>query len=44
MKLPQTETILDSLGGSKYCTSFDLIAGYWQIVLDPETKHKATVM
>ena len=27
-KLPRIDTILDSLGGTKYYTSFDLIAGY----------------
>ena len=38
MRLPRINIILDSLGGSIYYTSFDLIAGYWQIALDPEKK------
>ena len=44
MKLPRIDSILDSLGGSNFHTSFDLVAGYWQIALGPETKHKATVI
>ncbi|KAK2703616.1 hypothetical protein QYM36_017918, partial [Artemia franciscana] len=44
MKFPRIDSILDSLGGSNFYTSFDLIAGYWQIALDPESKHKATVI
>ena len=44
MRLPRIDIILDSLGGSIYYTSFDLIAGYWQIDLDPETKHKAILI
>jgi len=44
MKLPQIDMILDSLGGSKYYSNFDLITGYLQIALDPETKCKTTVI
>ncbi|KAK2703677.1 hypothetical protein QYM36_017973 [Artemia franciscana] len=44
MKFPRIDSILDSLGGSNFYTSFDLMAGYWQIALDPESKHKATVI
>jgi len=44
MKLPWINTILDSLGGSKYYISFDLIKEHWQISLDPETIHKAAVI
>ena len=44
MKFPRMDYILDSLGGCYFYTSFDLIAGYWQITLDFETKLKATVI
>jgi len=44
VELPRIVRILGSLRGSKYYSSFDLIAGYWQIALDPDTNHKAIVI
>ena len=30
----------DTLGQAKYCTTLDLLAGYWQVELDPESQAK----
>ena len=36
--LPRIDDILDTLGDSKYFSSLDLCAGYWQIELEPESR------
>lgn len=38
--LPNIETCLQSLGGSRYFSSLDLRAGYWQTVIDPVDRDK----
>ena len=44
--LPRAEDIFDSIGQAKanYFSILDLVSGYWQIPLDPETKHKAGIV
>lgn len=39
--LPRMEDIIDTLGESnaQIFSSFDMFSGYWQINLDPRTKH-----
>ena len=39
--LPHIDDCVSSLGRSKYFTTFDLASGYWQIPMDPDTRHKA---
>ena len=39
--LPRIDDILDTLGGTKYFSSLDLAAGYWQIGLDAESASKS---
>ena len=38
--LPRIEDILDTLSGTKYFTSLDLAAGYWQIALEENSRSK----
>ena len=38
--LPRIETCLDSLGESKFFSSLNLWAGYWQAAIDPESADK----
>ena len=38
--LPQISNIWDSIQGSKYFTSLDLVSGYWQIPMHPESVEK----
>ena len=38
--LPRIETCLDSLGGSKFFSSLDLLLGYCQAAIDPESADK----
>ena len=38
--LPRLDDILETLGGSKWFTSLDLAAGFWQLPLDEESKPK----
>ena len=40
--LPRIDDLLDQLGCSKYFTSIDLAAKYWQIPMDPRDAHKTT--
>jgi hypothetical protein len=40
--LPRIDDILDTLGQSKYFTTLDLFAGYWQTELDSESKDKSS--
>ena len=40
--LSRIDDLLDQLGCSKYFTSIDLAAGYWQIPMDPRDAHKIT--
>ena len=39
--LPCIEDILDTLGQTRYFTTLDLTAGYWQIPLDPASRPKS---
>ena len=39
--LPRIDDILDTLGGTKFFSSLDLAAGYWQIGMDDESKAKS---
>ena len=38
--LPRIDDSLDALSGSCWFSTLDLASGYWQVALDPETKHK----
>ena len=38
--LPRIDDCLESLTGSKYFSTFDLLSGYWQCALSPEAKEK----
>ena len=42
--LPRFESIFDSLGDAqpKFFTTLDMSSGFWQLYLDPKTKHKTT--
>ena len=39
--LPRINDILDTLGKTRYFTSLDLAAGYWQIEMEPESRSKS---
>ena len=39
--LPRIDDILDTLRQSKYFSTLDLSAGYWQIELDPQSREKS---
>jgi transposase InsO family protein len=39
--LPRIEDIFDTLEGNKYFTAIDLAKGFWQLVLDEESRPKA---
>jgi len=32
---------LDALAGSKFCSTLDLLSGYWQVPLSPDAQDKA---
>ena len=36
--LPQIDDILDTLGGSQWFTTLDLISGYWQVEMSEKDK------
>ena len=38
--LPRIDDTLDTLLGSKWFSTLDLISGYWQVELNPETREK----
>ena len=38
--LPCIDTTLDTLAGSKWFSTLDLISGYWQVEVDPEDQEK----
>jgi len=42
--LPRTNEVLNELGKAQWFSKLDLKAGYWQIVLDPEDRHKTAFM
>lgn len=37
--IPRIDAILDSFAKSSWFSSLDLKAGYWQLVLDPESRN-----
>lgn len=39
--LPRIDKTLEALGGALWFTSLDLLAGYWQVGLTPETRLKS---
>jgi len=39
--LPRIDESLDALAGSKYFSTLDLLSGYWQVPLSPDTQEKA---
>lgn len=38
--LPNAQDIFDLIGKSKYYSTFDLMSGYWQVMIKPEHRHK----
>lgn len=38
--LPRVDDILDTLAGSQYFSTLDLLSGYWQVVVDKEDQVK----
>lgn len=38
--LPRIDDSLDSLAGSKYFSTHDLLGGYWQVPLDADAQDK----
>ena len=38
--LPRIDDILDTLGQAKYFTTLDLVSGYWQVELEPNSRAK----
>lgn len=41
IKQPRIDDILDALGEAKYFSTLDLIAGYWQVELDEDSRAKS---
>ena len=39
--LPKIDNILDTLGKAQYFSSLDLMSGYWQVVLDEDSRQKS---
>ena len=42
--LPHIDDLLDQLGQSKYSSTLDLAAGYWQIQVAPESQFKTAIL
>lgn len=42
--LPRTDVVLGELGKAQWFSKLDLKSGYWQIVLDPEDRHKTAFL
>ena len=42
LPLPRVADSLDQLSNSKYFTTLDLAAGYWQVLVDPPSREKTT--
>ena len=42
--LPRNSTCLDALGGAKYCSTFDLRSGYFQVYMDPTDAGKTAII
>ena len=38
--LPRIADLLDQLGGARYFSTLDLVSGFWQIQMDPESREK----
>ena len=38
--LPRVDDTLDTLSGSKWFSTLDLLSGYWQVEVDPEDREK----
>lgn len=42
--LPRKDKVLNESGKAQWFSKLDLKAGYWQIVLDPEDRHKTALV
>ena len=42
--LPRTDEVLNELAKAQWFSKLDLKSGYWQIVVDPEDRHKTAFM
>jgi len=42
--LPRTDEVLNEFGRAQWFSKLDLKSGYWQIVVDPEDRHKTAFM
>lgn len=38
--LPRFEDVIDMVGNAKYFSTMDLVSGFWQIPIAPESRHK----
>ena len=38
--IPQVDDALDTLSGSQWFTTLDMISGYWQVEIDPDDREK----
>lgn len=38
--LPRIDDALDTLNGTKYFSSMDLMSGYWQVEMEPESRER----
>ena len=36
--LPRIDDVLDALNGTKYFSTMDLMSGYWQLEMDPDSR------
>ena len=43
--LPRIDDALDALNGTKFFSSMDLLSGYWQVKMEPESReHTAFIL
>lgn len=42
--LPCVDNTLDTLTGSRWFSTLDLISGYWQVEVDPKDREKTAFM
>ena len=38
--MPRVDDLLDRLGQAKYISTLDLMKGYWQVLVHPESRHQ----